>query len=60
MFVYDLMMEIFPPTNQSQEEDSKAFLMVGEIVGVAKYSPKQRTNTSNKNLYSLFLIHSFN
>ena len=60
VFVLNLMMEICPPTNRSHEEDSKAFLKVGEIVGVAKYSSKQRTNTSNKNLYSLFLIHSFN
>ena len=54
------MLEICPPTNQSYEDDSKAYLKVGEIVGVAKYSSKQRTNTSNKKLYSLFLIHSFN
>ena len=60
VFVLNLMMEICPPTNRSHEEDSKAFLKVGEIVGVAKYSSKQRTNTSNKNLYSSFLIHSFN
>ena len=48
MFVYDLMMEICPPTNRSHEEDSKAFLKVGKIVGVAKYSPKQRTNAKKK------------
>ena len=45
--------------NRSHEEDSKAFLKVGEMVGVTKYSSKQRTNTSNTSLYSLFLIHSF-
>ena len=42
MFVYDLMMEICPPTNQSHEEDSKAFSKVGKIVGVAKYSSNRQ------------------
>ena len=42
MFVYDLMMEICPPTNQSQKEDSKAFSKVGKIVGVAKYSSNRK------------------
>ena len=36
MYVYDLMMEICLPTNQSHEEDSKPFSKVGKIVGVAK------------------------
>ena len=42
MYVYDLMMEICPPTNQSHEEDSKAFSKVGKIVGVAKYSSNRK------------------
>ena len=38
VIVLNLVMEICPPTNRSHEEDSKAFLKVGKIVGVAKYS----------------------
>ena len=52
------MLEICPPTNQSYEDDSKAYLKVGDIVGVAKYSSKQRINASNKNVNCLFFIHS--
>ena len=42
MYVYDLMMEICPPTNQSREEDLKAFSKVGKIIGVAKYSSNRK------------------
>ena len=48
--VLNLVMEICLPTYRSNEEDSKALSKAGKIVGVAKYSPKQRTNATNKNL----------
>ena len=54
MFDLIFMMEICPPTNQSYEEDSKACLKVGEIVGVAKHSSKQKRIFFI--LYSLFYL----
>ena len=57
IFVQNLMMETCPPTNRSHEEDSKAFfLKVGKIVGVAKYSSKNRTNIKLRKLKILLIF----